>query len=165
MKKLLEKWTVRPDIYFPAGCRLNQGWEFAHRFSERIARFLQKNERMSDSLKKTSDLLTSLIKKEGMSELVVFLNLQKTYLKAKNTILVQKLWANRSFLWVKEQMSDSLMAALLTWATWAIRSLLLICPERSERIAHSCSFDLSDLSKWEMSEWANSNPACTELCA
>ena len=29
-----------------------QGWEFAHRFSERIARFLQKNERMSDSLKK-----------------------------------------------------------------------------------------------------------------
>ena len=31
-----------------------QGWEFAHRFSERIARFLQKNERMS---KKTSDSL------------------------------------------------------------------------------------------------------------
>ena len=29
-----------------------QGWEFAHRFSERIARFLRKNERMSDSLKK-----------------------------------------------------------------------------------------------------------------
>ena len=46
---------------------------------------------MSDSLEKTSDLLTSLIKKEGMSELVVFLNLQKTYLKAKNTILVQKI--------------------------------------------------------------------------
>ena len=29
-----------------------QGWEFAHRFSERITRFLPKNERMSDSLKK-----------------------------------------------------------------------------------------------------------------
>ena len=29
-----------------------QGWEFAHRFSERIARFLPQNERMSDSLKK-----------------------------------------------------------------------------------------------------------------
>ena len=27
-----------------------QGWEFAHRFSERIARLLQKNEQMSDSL-------------------------------------------------------------------------------------------------------------------
>ena len=31
---------------------LPQGWEFAHRFSEQIARFLQKNEQMSDSLKK-----------------------------------------------------------------------------------------------------------------
>ena len=31
--------------------------EFAHRFSEQIARFLLKNERMSDSLKKTSDSL------------------------------------------------------------------------------------------------------------
>ena len=31
---------------------IEQGWEFAHRFSERIARFLPKNERMSDLLKK-----------------------------------------------------------------------------------------------------------------
>ena len=29
-----------------------QGWEFAHLFSERIARFLPKNEQMSDLLKK-----------------------------------------------------------------------------------------------------------------
>ena len=29
----------------------------AHRFSEQIARFLRKNEQMSDLLKKTSDLL------------------------------------------------------------------------------------------------------------
>ena len=35
------------------------------------------------------------------------------------------------------------MVANLSWATWAIRSRLLICLERSERIAHSCSFDLS----------------------
>ena len=34
-----------------------QGWKFAHRFSKRIARFLPKNERMSDSLKKMSDSL------------------------------------------------------------------------------------------------------------
>ena len=33
---------------------LEQGWEFAHRFSERIAHFLPKNERMSDQ----SDSLT-----------------------------------------------------------------------------------------------------------
>ena len=64
---------------------LIQGWEFAHRFSERIARFLRKNEQMSDLLKKTSnslirsflvsdlsDSLTSLIKKEGMSESLIF---------------------------------------------------------------------------------------------
>ena len=37
--------------------RDGQGWEFAHRFSERIARFLPKNERMSDLLKKMSDSL------------------------------------------------------------------------------------------------------------
>ena len=34
-----------------------QGWEFAHRFSERIAHLLPKNERMSYSLKKISDSL------------------------------------------------------------------------------------------------------------
>ena len=34
-----------------------QGWEFAHRVSEQIARFWPKNEQMSDSLKKTSDSL------------------------------------------------------------------------------------------------------------
>ena len=34
-----------------------QGGEFAHRISERISRFLPKNEGMSDSLKKMSDSL------------------------------------------------------------------------------------------------------------
>ena len=34
-----------------------QGWEFAHRFSKRIALFLPKNEQMSDLLKKMSDSL------------------------------------------------------------------------------------------------------------
>ena len=37
------------------GCK--QGWEFAHLISARIARFLSKNERMSDSLKKMSNSL------------------------------------------------------------------------------------------------------------
>ena len=36
---------------------LGQGWEFSHRCSEQIARFLRKNERMSNSLKITSDSL------------------------------------------------------------------------------------------------------------
>ena len=33
-----------------------QGWEFAHQILEQIACFLPKNEQMSDSLKKTSNL-------------------------------------------------------------------------------------------------------------
>ena len=33
---------------------LTQGWDFVHRFSERITCFLRKNEQMSDSLQKTS---------------------------------------------------------------------------------------------------------------
>ena len=40
------------------------------------------------------------------------------------------------------------MVAHLSWATWAIRSQLLICLVRSERITHSSSFDLSELSDW-----------------
>ena len=35
----------------------DQGWEFAHRISERIARFMPKNERMSHSIKNISDAL------------------------------------------------------------------------------------------------------------
>ena len=63
----------------------SQGWEFAHRFSKRITRFLPKNKWMTDLLKKTSDLLIpsflvsnlsdsliSLIKKEGMSKSLIF---------------------------------------------------------------------------------------------
>ena len=33
----------------------NQRWEFTHRFLSKALVFLQKNERMSDSLKKTTD--------------------------------------------------------------------------------------------------------------
>ena len=59
---------------------------------------------------------------------------------------------------VMSDLSDSLMVALLLWATWAICSQSLICLEWSEQIAYCCSFDFSDLSKWaneQMSEWAN----------
>ena len=44
-------------VYCTADMDNGQGWEFVHPFSERIARFLQENDRMSDSLEKTSDLL------------------------------------------------------------------------------------------------------------
>ena len=39
----------------------HQNWEFAHRFSVRIACFLRKNERMSDSLKKNEQFAHLLI--------------------------------------------------------------------------------------------------------
>ena len=45
-------------------------------------------------------------------------------------------------------LSDSLTVVLLIWATGAIRSQLLICLEQSEQIAHSRSFDLSEMSEW-----------------
>ena len=45
-------------------------------------------------------------------------------------------------------LSDLLTVTLLIWAFWVICSQSLICPERSERIAHSRSFDLSDLSEF-----------------
>ena len=52
-------------------------------------------------------------------------------------------------------LSDSLMVVLLIWATWSICSQLLICLEQSQQIAYSCSFDLSDLSKWANEWWVN----------
>ena len=59
----------------------------------------------------------------------------------------------RSF--VMSDLSDSLMVTHLSWATWAIGSQSIICLERSGRIAHSCSFDLSKMSKWANEQWAN----------
>ena len=86
-----------------------------------------------------SDPLTSLIKKEGMSESLGFFKRTKNL--TKNTIFVKFFLRIPRILWVKEQMSDSLkksdllirsfimsdLSKLLTvphlsWATWAICS-------------------------------------------
>ena len=68
-----------------------------------------------------------------------------------------------SWSFVLSDLSNSLTVALLTWATWVIGSQSLICPERSEWVAHSRSFDLSNLSEWAISEWANSQCLGTRL--
>ena len=47
-----------------------QGWEFAHRFSERIARFLPKNKQMSDSRQKTRDSLICSFLVSDLSDLL-----------------------------------------------------------------------------------------------
>ena len=79
--------------------------------------------------------------------------------------MYQKIWFyNFSQIFLSEllilwfamsDLSDSLMIVILTWTTWAIRSQSLICPERSERIAHSRSFDLSNLSEWANERMSN----------
>ena len=71
-------------------------------------------------------------------------------------------WAIRSHRsFPLSNLSESLTVAHFLWTTWVIRSRSLICLERSEQIAHSRSFDLSEMSKmskWAMSKWANSQP-------
>ena len=54
-----------------------QGWEFAHKFSERIARFLQKNERMSNSLKKTGNSLIRSFLVSDLSDSLTLLMFRK----------------------------------------------------------------------------------------
>ena len=49
------------------------------------------------------------------------------------------------------------MVALLSWASWAIRSRSLICPEHSERIAHSRSFVPSNFERMS-DEWMSEFP-------
>ena len=64
------------------------------------------------------------------------------------------------FFWLSN-LSESLMVAHLSWATWAIGSCSLISSERPERFAHGLSFVLSDLSEsltvahLNWAKWAN----------
>ena len=105
-----------------------QCWEFAHRFTERITCFLRKNEQIM------SDLSESLLV----------------------THFWWATWAIRSHCsLLVSDLSESLTVTHLSWANWVIHSQWLICPEQSERIAHNCSFDLSDLSEWANEGWLN----------
>ena len=122
--------------------------------------FLAKNEQLSD-------LLTLLIKKDGMSESLV----KKKHTKnaPKSTIL--QYYSNfferiahsliyperperiaHSCSFVMSDLSDLLTVALLTWVTWANHSQSLIWFERSEQMSEWA------MSKWAMSKWANSQP-------
>ena len=47
-----------------------QGWKFAHLISQQITRFLSKNERMSDSLKKMNDSLNCSFLVSDLSDLL-----------------------------------------------------------------------------------------------
>ena len=52
-------------------CRYSQGCEFAHLISERMARFLPKNERMSNSLEKKRDSLICSFLVSNLSDLLM----------------------------------------------------------------------------------------------
>ena len=115
----------------------------------------------------------SLIK-EGMSKSLIFFNLQKKYRKRtkkynssqtclsellvfceRKTDLLKKKSDSLICSFIMSDLSESLTVTHLSWANWVIHSQWLICPEQSERIAHNCSFDLSDLSEWANEGWLN----------
>ena len=78
-----------------------QGWEFAHLISERIARFLSKNERMSDSLKKMSDsLIRSFLVSEMSDSLTLLISSER----------FEQIAHGHSFL--VSEMSDSLTSLI-----------------------------------------------------
>ena len=78
-----------------------QGWEFAHLISERISRFLSKNERMSNSLRKMSDsLIRSFLVSEMSNSLTLLISSERP----------DRLAHGRSFL--VSEMSD-LLALLI----------------------------------------------------
>ena len=124
-----------------------------------------------------SDLLSSLV----FGERIAHFFKQKTYIKhtKKFHIFLTKIfWANRSFAhlswvtwancsFVMSHLRELLMVAHLSWATWAIRSQLLIFLEQSESelIACSRSFDLSEMSKWAMSDERMSDERMSEFPA
>ena len=57
-------------------------------------------------------------------------------------------------------LSESLTVTLMSWGTWANRSLLLLCHEQSEQVAHSrCESDGSKSFKqlFKKSKWAKSD--------
>ena len=88
-----------------------QGWEFAHRYSERIARYLPKNEQMSDSLKKMSNSLICSFLVSNLSDSLTIAH------------FLWVTWANRSWsLILGEQPERFAHIAHFWWATWAIHS-------------------------------------------
>ena len=85
-----------------------QGWEFTHRFSERSGPFLGKNKRMSDSLKKTSNLLIHSFLVSDLSKLLMVAHFwwATWAICAHRSILVSDLSNSLTSLIKKEGMRD-----------------------------------------------------------
>ena len=115
-----------------------QGWEFAHLFSERIARFLPNSEPMSDSLSHSflvSDLSDSLNSSERPSLRSLILGEQ-----------LERIANSRSYL--VSNLSETLTVAQFWWATWAI------CSHRSDGLS-----DCKQIAQFAHQIWANEQTA------
>ena len=145
----------------PCGKGLNpmpwcQGWEFALRFSERIARFLQKMSDLSEWLTVAhfwwAILSQSLFCHEfthiqGMSKSLVFFkptkNPSKTY-KSYNFIQIYLSESLVFLLWVKEWLSDSLERT----------SDSLICSFIMSKLSDSLMVTLLSWATWAICLWS-----------
>ena len=159
---MMSKWTICSEK--------TSDWLI---FSERPEPFAHSRSFVMSGL---SDSLTSLFKKEGMSESLRIFKLTKKC--TKNMILFN--FFSKSLVFVSKRAIERFakknkqFAHLLfyhEWPeqiahSWAIFSQLLICHEQPEQFPHSCSFVLSDLSKllkvthyneqfWANEQWAN----------
>ena len=94
-----------------------QGWEFSHRFPERIARFLPKNERMTIPSKKNKRFAHSLIFGERPEPKRSFLvsDLSDSLIFSERP---ERFTHICSF--IMSDLRELLTVALLTWATCAI---------------------------------------------
>ena len=132
-----------------------QGWEFAHRFSERIAHFWWAT---------WVNRSWSFIFGERPEQFAHIAHFWWAHRSPK-----KREWANCSFEKEKKTLENILknkiFLAKIFWAnrsfSWAICSRSLICLERSEQIALQSLiwFERNEqMSEWAMSEWANSQP-------
>ena len=140
-----ETWAICSHCSFIFGERLEWFAHIAH-FWWATCSFLKNLQKIVPKKYDSKQIL--------LSELLVFCKQKCESLKKTSDSLICS--------FIMSNLRKLLMVALLTWVTWAIRSQSLICPERSEQIAHSHSFDLSELIERANERWANKripNPA------
>ena len=117
-----------------------------------------------------SDSPTLLFKKEWKSKSLFFFLTYKKTLKSVQKIRFYSICFEQitRFLWAKEQTSNLLIrffyherperiahSRSFVMSNLSDLPMVLFCHERPEQIAHSRSLKWAILSKWAMSEWAN----------
>ena len=135
----------------------DQGWEFAHRFSERITHFLPKNERMSHSLKKTSNSLVHSFLVSYLSDSLMIAHFLWAMWATVSDLLTLLIFSERPerFTHIAHQkrgnewfthFSNKNFFRFFKPNIFERSANSLISSEWPEQVAHSRSFVLSDLS-------------------